>query len=398
MRVALVAAVAALGVRLIVLFALPEVPVAGDALFYEDIARQLVGHLPDPPYGGFYRGFGYPLLLAGLYWITTSYVAVRIAQALFWAVAIGLAVAITERLFGRRAAILAAVLALVQLVALPHFLFLLAENLLVLELLAATAVLLFVLPSRPRLAAVSFGALLGAVALTHLAWQLYPLFGLPLLWSKRLVAFGAAGCAAVLLAVLGPLHLIYPNQPWYPSSAYSGYGSAWTFYVGTKTETNGLPTPADHAAAEDRLHEDSYYWREGVENILEAPGQSAGLWLRKQWRLWGASLGGPPTTSAAFDRTVRNAGTLVNGLILAWALAGLAVLTLARDRRLALILGMPALYAALVFATLSGVEARYGFAPGLLLVIPAAFLLARLRSLVSEGGSASVAPGRGPTV
>jgi hypothetical protein len=392
--VAIVAAVVAFGVRLVALFALPQVPVAGDALFYEDIARQLVGHLPDPPYGGFYRGFGYPLFLAGLYWITTSYIAVRIVQALFWALAVGLAVAIAERLFGRGVAIAAAVLALLQLAALPHFLFLLAENVLVLELLAATAVLVFVLPSRPRLAAVAFGALLGAVALTHLGWQLFPLFGLPLLWSRRQIALGAAGCAAMIVAVLGPLHLIYPNQPWYPSSAYSGYGAAWTFYVGTKTETDGLPTPADHAAAENRLHDDAYYWREGIENMVEEPLASSALWLRKQWRLWGASQGGPPTTSPAFDRAVRNAGAPLNGVVFALAFAGIGLLASARKHRLALILAMPALYAALVFPTLSGVEARYGFAPALLLVIPAALLLARLRALVDR--SASVAPGRRP--
>jgi hypothetical protein len=385
MRVAIAAAIVAFGVRLIVLFALPQVPVVGDALFYDQIARQLVGHLPDPPYGGFYRGFGYSLFLAGLYWITTSYVAVRIVQALLWAVAIGLAAAIAERLFGRRAAIVAAGLALVQLVALPHFLFLLAENLLVLELLAATAVLVFVRPSRPRLAAVAFGALLGAVALTHLAWQLFPLFGLALLWSKRDVVLGTAGCATVIVAVLGPLHAIYPNQPWYPSSAYSGYGLAWTFYVGTKTESDGLPTPADHAAAENRLHGDAYYWREGLENIADAPVQSGALWLEKQWRLWGASLPGLPTTSPELDRVTRNAGMVVNGLVLAAALAGLALLARARDFRLLLTLATPALYAALVFATFSGVEARYGYAPSLLLVIPAALALSRLGAFAAEG-------------
>ena len=380
LRVAILAALAAFALRLVVLFAVPHVPVAGDALFYHQIAAQLVGHLPEPPYGGFYRGFGYPLFLAGLYWITTSYVAIRIVQALLWAAAIGLAVAIAERLFGRRAAVVAAVLALIQVAALPHFLFLLAENLLVLELLAATAVLVFVRPSRPRLAAATYGALLGTIALTHLGWQLFPLAGLAVLWSKRDLALGAAGCAAVLVAVLGPLHAIYPNQPWYPSSAYSGYGAAWTFYVGTKTETDGLPTPADHAAAEDRLHEDTYYWREGIENIVAAPLDSALLWLEKQWRLWGASHGQLPTTSEDFDEFVKSAGMVVNGIVLASALAGFALLAVARRYRLALTLGAPALYAALVFPTLSGVEARYGFAPSLLLVVPAASLVTRERS------------------
>jgi hypothetical protein len=208
------------------------------------------------------------------------------------------------------------------------------------------------------------------------------------------VLLGAAACAAVVLAVLGPLHVIYPNQPWYPSSAYSGYGAAWTFYVGTKTETDGLPTPADHAAAEDRLHEDAYYWREGLENMVAEPLDSTLLWLSKQWRLWGASHGALPTTSAPFDRAVEKAGMFINGVVLASAVAGLALLAFARERRLALVLAMPALYAALVFTTLSGVEARYGFAPALLLVIPGALLIARLRALVDR--SASVAPGRRP--
>jgi hypothetical protein len=384
MRVAIAAAIAALGLRLVVLFALPHVPVGADALFYDDIARQLAGFLPDPPYGGFYRGFGYPLFLAAIYWATTSYVLVRIVQAVLWAIAIGLAVAIAERLFGRRVAAIAAVLALVQLVALPHFLFLLAENLLVFELLAATAVLVFVRPSRPSLAAIAYGALLGAVAVTHLGWQLFPVFGLALLWSRRQVALGAFACLAVAVAVLGPLHLVYPNQPWYASSGYTGYGSAWTFYVGTKTETDGLPTAEDHRAAEERLHEDSYYWRKGIENIVDAPLGSAALWIEKQWRLWGASVGTPPTSSARFDRAVEDAGTLVNALILAGALVGIAALALAGRYRTVLTLALPALYAALVFPTLSGSGSRYGLAPGLLLVIPAASALSGAGSLVGR--------------
>jgi hypothetical protein len=391
MRVAIVAAVVALGLRLVVLFAVPEVPVAGDALFYDDTARQLAGVLQDPPYGGFYRGFGYPLFLAAIFWITTEYAVTRIVQALLWAVAIGLAVAIAERLFGRRVAVVAAVLALAQVVALPHFLFLLTENLLVVELLAATAVLVFVRPSRPQLAAVAYGALLGAVALTHLGWQLFPVLGLLLLWSRREIMLGATACAAVVLAVLGPLHVIYPNQPWVASSGYGGYGSAWTFYVGTKTETDGLPTAADHRAAEQRLHEDSYYWREGIENIVDAPVGSAALWVRKQWRLWGA-VGAPPTTSSSLDRVVSDVGTLVNALVLAAAIAGLAACALARRLRTALTLALPPLYAALVFPTFSGSGARYGLAPGLLLVIPAAWALSSAASLLRDRRRTASAP------
>src|SRR5437667_1009617 len=102
MRTAIAAGLAAFLLRVVLLFALPRVPVVSDAALYERVARQLAGLDPGPPAGGFYRGFGYPLFLSGLYAVRPTYLGVRIAQALLWAVAVALVVAIAERQFGRR--------------------------------------------------------------------------------------------------------------------------------------------------------------------------------------------------------------------------------------------------------------------------------------------------------
>jgi hypothetical protein len=397
MRAAIAAGAVAFLARLTLLVALPRAPVVSDAALYDRIARQLAGVYPGPPIGGFYRGFGYPLFLSTMYAVRPSYLGIRVVQALLWGVAVGLAVAIADRLFGARAAIVAAALALLQVVALPHFLFLLAENLLVVELVAATAVLIFLSGRRPLLAAVMYGGLLGAMFLTHLGWQIYPLFGLPLLWSRRLIGLGAATCLIVIVGTLVPLHLMYPGQPWQTGKGNRGYGggSAWTFYVGTRTGTNGRPTASDYSAAERRLHSDSYYWHKGFENITRAPAQSLALWFGKQWRLWGTGEREPSSGSHAFDRAIDNVGKLVNGLIFGWAVVGLLALVLGRVVRPGMILAMPVIYAALLFPTFTTPEGRYAFAPELLLVVPAALALIRLRKLIARTEGALGAQAQG---
>jgi hypothetical protein len=284
---------------------------------------------------------------------------------------------VAARLGGRTAAVIAFVLTVVPLLLVSVFLWTLTENLTAFALTVAVAALVLVVPARPRAGAALVGCALAVAALAHPGWQLFALVGVLLLRRVREIAIGLAAMVALTLAVVVPMHLAYPGQPWTYGHGNKGYGggSAWTFYVGTNVETGGAATAADYAAAAERTHPDGYYWRAGLHNIRRDPIDSIGLWFAKAWRTWTAA-DHYPTRSSRWDRLIGDfeplggATLLILGLLAAIAIRGPTVA-----------LAAPLVYATVVFATLTTGEVRYAIAAMPAAAAAASLLLVRLPSL-----------------
>ena len=375
-RIALAAGAIAFALRIVMLVALPEAAIVSDTALYNSVALRLAGLEPGEPIGGFYRGFGYPAFLALFYELGFGYTGLRVVQALLWALAIGLAVYYCGRRFGPRPALICAALLLLVPRAWPHFVFLFTENLLVLELTGLWVLLLLRRRGSAR-SAIAFGVLLAALTLSHLAWQPFVPFALAALWHKRDVLVAGATFVLVMLAVLVPLHVAYPGQPWQSGKGGTdfGGGTAWTFYVGTHVETQGAPTQEDYDMVVNRSHPDSWYWEQGIDAVLSAPLDSASLLVAKAWLLWGGGSASYPSGSTSLDAVNRDVSPLLGALILLAGLAG-GVIVARRDRWLGIVLALPGVWATAVFTVLGTADPRYVLATLPIMAILAGVALA----------------------
>jgi hypothetical protein len=378
-RIALIGALLAFAGRIWLLFTLPDQPVVSDTALYDLIARQLAGLSSGAPLGVFYRGFGYPAFLAGLYKLGLGYTGVRLVQALLWSVAIGLVTYASGRRFGPRPALITAALLLVIPKIWLHFVWLFAENLLVVELAGLWTILLLRKRGNTR-SAVGFGVVLALVVLTHIGWQPFVPVAVVALWHKRDALVGLTTSVAVILAVLVPLHIIYPGQPWQSGKGNSGYGggSAWTFYVGTHTKTQGTPTPGDFKAANKHLHSDSWYWHHGIDAVVSSPLDSASLLANKLWSMWAGAAAGYATNSKSVDYLSRDINAPLCVLMLFTGLLG-GLIVFRRDRWLGIVLVLPAVWATVLFSVLATYDTRYVLPTMPLMAIPAGVALAGQR-------------------
>jgi 4-amino-4-deoxy-L-arabinose transferase-like glycosyltransferase len=207
----------ALLLRLGFIIATPHFSPNNDPADYDHIARSIAtGHgfsptlLAAPGSPSALRPPGYPLLLAFVYMLGGHWLAGRVANALLGSLLVLLVYLIASRLWGRRRAVIAGLLAAVfpPLIALTGSL--LSEPLfIVLELLVVLATLRYQDSQRRPLYAAVIGLLIAAAALTRSVGLLLPVVAIVGIWvapgSTRRQAVGSvAVMLAVMCAVIAP--------------------------------------------------------------------------------------------------------------------------------------------------------------------------------------------------
>jgi 4-amino-4-deoxy-L-arabinose transferase-like glycosyltransferase len=418
--------------RLLVVELLPTVPIGSDAQLYSETARVLAGLEEGSPAAIFYRGIGYPAALAAVYLVVgDQYELVRLAQALMWSGAGALVFLVVAR-EGSRVGGLAGTSLLILVPSIATFsTLILTEGWLALLLTASIAALVLLTPTRPRVGVVVYGVAVALLALSHSAWQFYPLLALPALFvalSWRTALVGMTACVVTLAAVLVPAHIIVPGQPWIQGQGGAGFGAggAWTLYVGNRPATTGVPTLEDYDLAEGRTRAiraarrrgtldpaiasriprrgpvklaDDDYMAAARENFRRQPAATLGVLLLKQYRLWvrhsflpplgradrylsapEGSLG--PQPDGLITRPTRRAldrfGTVVAVVLCLTALAGIGLALRQRRMLLATALVTPVAFTAAIFGIGGSPESRYAFPAFHALAIAAGLAVATL--------------------
>lgn len=276
----------------------------GDSVAYHDLAVRLAGG------EGFVSASGaptswrpplYPLFVGGVYLVTgAASRAVRWFQLPVDLASVALTWWLAGRLFGRRAAAVAGVLAAVNLAAVAASGRVLSETLFTFLILAATAALVKALEPEERALpwAAGAGALLGAAALTRGVALLYPLPAAALLaWSLRRRGAARSRITAPPAVLLASFVLVL--APWtirnwkvqgafVPVASQGGYTlyssyhppDGWRFGMRARDEVSerasGMPEPAA----------DRYLTRETLRSVVERPGRLPRLELLKVLFHW----------------------------------------------------------------------------------------------------------------
>ena len=239
-------------------------PVA-DASTYEAIATGLVGQRP---YGEYYdlgwaiggltcRGLLYPLFLVPFYALAGEPVPELAGwfQALLLVPLTTILVFFTGRAaFSKGIGLLAAWGFALWFPAAWHTRYLLTETLVDLLLVAVLVLVALTIARKSRRAALAAGLALGALSITHGAFQFLPLVMVLALGAH----FALVDRRALPLAALTVVGVLCVHAPYVavrtladlPSlgQGAQGYGggAGWTFYVGSRAETGFIPVPDDY--------------------------------------------------------------------------------------------------------------------------------------------------------
>lgn len=431
-------AVVGSAVHLAVPFARP----VADASTYDAIAAGIVGiHKYGPYYGQhwavgglFVRGFLYPVLISFVYWVTGG----AHPEVVGWVQAVVLLPTTTwlvfvagRTMFSRRVGVIAACGFALWLPAAWHTDWLLMETLLDL-MLALVLVLIARTLTRTSIAvAAALGLTLGVLAISHAAYQwLWVIVVITLTlasaFGRRSLAPATAVVTLATLAVLVPYHVVAKVEHRATTGTggrgYGG-GGGWTFYVGSRPQTDFRRIPDDfkigdlsapgqlvrlaHDVDEGKvymephlrkileekahranaLHEtltDSDYYRAGLQNLLSDPLG----WPRKVW-FNGSTLFALPADLDLYKPDVAPGTTWFRDVwrplsIALFALAAVGLIVVALRRRIALILFVPLVFeTAIVIASYA--EARY--------VIPLLSSMFLLAAVAVDAAWRAAAPG-----
>jgi hypothetical protein len=396
-------------------------PIA-DAATYNAIAAGLVGQ---HPYGAYYdldwavgglmgRGILYPVFLAPFYAVAgePAPAAAGWLNALLLLPLTTLLVSVAGRVaFSRRVGVAAGWAFALWFPAAWHTRYLLTETLTDLLVAATLALLALTIARTSRCAGFVLGVVLGALSISHAAFQFLPLvMVLALGIHFRVVSRRSLPIAGLVAAGVLCVHAPYvairtaADLPRLGAGAQGyGGGGGWTFYVASRAETGFAPIPDDYvigdlsapgqlqevarriargelnvepdlaevirrlAATPDAAHAtltDADYLHAGVHNLLEHPGR-----LPEKLRLNASTLFVLPSGLPSYDqqggavaaeepapRRLLSIWRPLSGALLALTLLGLAYLLLIRPGRI--VLAVPfAFQTALVLVSLA--EPRY---------------------------------------
>lgn len=225
-----------------------------DETAYLDLARALLAGTP-PPHGAWYQAPGYAYFLAGILELGGGPPSARAIQLAAGVATAVLLWAVTRRLFGSAAGVVAGLLWAVAPLALLHELLLLKPALSVLMAVSAVAVLTLA-ERRAAVRWASAGALLGAAALLQgemvgvavvllcvgaWGWRR----GWPAAPTPRALAAGLLGLAAVVAIPTAQ------NLRWGGGFVVIAYGGGTNFYIGNHPGADGsyLPLRPDRSDA-----------------------------------------------------------------------------------------------------------------------------------------------------
>lgn len=405
-----------------------------DAQLYDRIARLVFGYAPVDKrpeedvttglQGLSVRGFLYPAFLGTVYRLVGSpdHRVVCLLQAV---IMVPLVVLLTYmlgvKIFDHRIGALAALLYALYLPAVWHANFLLTETLLAVVVSLSLFVLARFIQTERAATGLLLGFISGVIGISHPLWLFFPVVIVVVL----IMRYRKTGSRRLMIRRVGPVALAAAAVlvPWQAVRVASGLpqmgqggtgfggGGGWTFYVGSRVETNASTVPEDYVVAESyfppgRLKEvyekirtgdltvepilasiiaekvaspdkqdwvltDFDYYRAGIENWLHKPLLVPKLLgIKIYWYLFGVATtpSYPLQGTVLYNRTWRAFFMILNWPLIILAAIGLWMV--ARSRRGYLVIFAPlVVHTVVVIATYS--DNRYKY-PNM----PAVFLLA----------------------